>query len=282
MTTYTAYDILRAMPDGAPEIDVEVYDTLDSTNAEAKRVARRCMAEGETLARPRLILACTQTAGRGRLGRDFYSPADTGLYMTLLYTTERPLTDAVAITGAAAVATATALESMTGEIFLIKWVNDIYRQGRKVCGILTEAVSGTDGQPNYMAVGIGINVTTERFPDGFRAPAACVTPAGQTPPDIAALAARVTAALLSLKDDPAAPETVDRYRARSMLTLQPTAVKITRAPGATDNEAVSEAASIATAVGIEDDYALRVRLPDGRWERLAAGEVSVADAFLPR
>ncbi len=263
----TASAIRAALPTGTVTIDMQVHDVLDSTNTEAKRIARACLAESRALPRPLLIIARRQTAGRGRLGRDFYSPADTGLYMTLLYSTNRPLTDAVAVTGAAAVAVATTLEAMTGEVFLIKWVNDIYRNGCKVCGILTEAVGGEGGQPNYIAVGIGINVTTEHFPDGFRAPAASVASAtdGHAALNMNELAAGVVASLLAHLDDPAAPEVVDAYRARSLLTLTPTPVTVTRGSEVFDG----------VAERIEDDYALRVRLPDGRVEVLSGGEVSV-------
>ncbi len=268
----TASAIRAALPAATPAFDIQIHDTLDSTNTEAKRMARAnldraCLAEGNALPHPLLIIARRQTAGRGRLGRDFYSPADTGLYMTLLYATERPLTEAVAITGAAAVAVATTLEAMTGESFLIKWVNDIYHGGGKVCGILTEAVSGEEGQPNHIAVGIGINVTTETFPDGFRAPAASVASAtdGHTSLDMNELAAGVVASLLARSDDPVAPAVVDAYRARSMLTLAPTPVTVTRGSEVFDG----------VAEGIEDDFSLRVWLPDGRVEVLSGGEVSV-------
>ncbi len=263
----TASAIRAALPPSVPPIDIEVYDVLDSTNTEAKRIAHAHLAEGTFLPRPLLIIARTQTAGRGRLGRDFYSPADTGLYMTLLYTTNRPLTDAVEVTGAAAVSVVTALEALTGEVFLIKWVNDIYRNGCKVCGILTEAVSGEAGQPNYIAVGIGINVTTETFPDGFRAPPASVasTTDGHAALNMNELAAGVVASLLAHLDDPAAPKVVEAYRARSLLTLTPTPVTVTHGSNIFDG----------IAEGIEDDYALRVRLPDGRVEVLSGGEVSV-------
>lgn len=263
----TAEAVRAALPLGTTAPDILVFDTLDSTNTEAKRMARACLDSGTSLPRPTLIIARSQTAGRGRMGRDFYSPAHTGLYMTLLYATDRPLTDAVAMTGAAAVAVATVLEDLTGESFLIKWVNDIYRRGCKVCGILTEAISGEGGLPHHIAVGIGINVTTEAFPDGLRAPAASVASVtdGRAPFDINALAARVAATLLALVEDPAAPAVVDAYRARSMLTLTPTPVTVFR--GAEVYDAVAE--------GIGEDYALHIRRPDGRVEVLSGGEVSV-------
>ncbi len=143
------------------EITVRLYDTLDSTNTEAKRRA----AEDTS---PTLYLARTQTAGRGRMGRTFHSP-DTGLYLTYAYTTDTPLSKAVHITAVAAVATAQAIEALTGRALEIKWVNDLYLHGAKVAGILTEAVAVPGG--SRILVGIGINITTASFPDGLRAPA---------------------------------------------------------------------------------------------------------------
>ena len=99
--------------------NIHWFDTIDSTNTEAKRR----IAAGDH--GRRLILAQQQTAGRGRLGRSFYSPADTGLYMTLTLGEPETLRDGTMLTIAAATAAALAIESATGEKTDIKWVNDI-------------------------------------------------------------------------------------------------------------------------------------------------------------
>jgi BirA family biotin operon repressor/biotin-[acetyl-CoA-carboxylase] ligase len=87
----------------APALAVTLYDTIDSTNTAAK-AETAAKADALEAASPALYIARTQTGGRGRLGRSFHSPADTGLYMTVAYTTERPLTEAVRVTAGAAVA----------------------------------------------------------------------------------------------------------------------------------------------------------------------------------
>ncbi len=155
---------------GAGDIAFRLYDTVDSTNSEAKRNALT-----DTCAV--LYIARTQTGGRGRLGRSFHSPADTGLYMTLAYTTHLPLPSAVRTTALAAVATVSAVEALTDKRPRIKWVNDIYINGGKLAGILTEAVTLPCGNTRMLA-GIGVNLTTATFPADLRAPAASLFEGG--------------------------------------------------------------------------------------------------------
>lgn len=138
--------------------DVEVYcfDTVTSTNSVAKDLAKSEKT-------PFLVLSDSQTAGRGRLGRTFYSPKDTGIYMSLTvggFTTPQ---DAIFITSKSAVAVTDAIIKLTEKNPKIKWVNDIYLDGKKVCGILTECVKIKNG---FCAIiGIGVNLTTEKFPE---------------------------------------------------------------------------------------------------------------------
>lgn len=139
-----------------------VFSEIDSTNFELKRQ----VAGGEV--KDRLVVADRQTMGRGRLGRSFESPAQSGIYMSLLL----PVEDSdslLLITSAAAVAVCRAVKSVCNIDSLIKWVNDIFVNGKKVCGILAEAVSCCDGKLNVV-LGIGINVATDksRFTDNVR------------------------------------------------------------------------------------------------------------------
>ena len=159
-----AYPAIQSrLRDYAPVLGIEVYDSLESTNTLAKASPHR-----DT---PTLVIARAQTGGRGRQGRSFHSPAGTGLYMTVAYTTARPLSEAVRVTAAAAVAAAAAIETLTDKRPAVKWVNDLYLNGGKLGGILTEAVTRPDGR-HRMIVGLGINLTTADFPEGLRAPAA--------------------------------------------------------------------------------------------------------------
>ena len=142
-------------------VEVVFFDKTDSTNSRAKTVAK------EGYKSPMLFVAEQQTAGRGRMGRSFYSPAQTGLYMSYLYKIENGISDSVAVTGAAAVAVVRAIKELTVTEPKIKWVNDVFVEGKKVCGILTEAVTDKDGVTSVI-VGIGINVDTADFPEELK------------------------------------------------------------------------------------------------------------------
>ena len=129
-------------------LPIVVYDTIDSTNTQAKLSS---IDQG-------IFVAKHQTAGRGRQGKSFYSPDSTGLYMSVVL----PITPMEAyefsLTAAAAVAAARAIEEVCNISVQIKWVNDLYLHGKKVAGILTEA------DIDRVIVGIGINISTESFP----------------------------------------------------------------------------------------------------------------------
>ena len=112
-----------------------------------------------------------QTQGRGRLGRSFFSPSDSGLYMSILLRPDMAAADAVKITTAAAVSVALAVEKVSDQKPDIKWVNDIYINGRKICGILTEAsFSMESGGLDCAVLGIGVNTYEPEggFPEAIR------------------------------------------------------------------------------------------------------------------
>lgn len=127
-----------------------VYDVIDSTNLELKR--RIQSGDNEY----GLIAADKQTMGRGRLGRSFESPERTGIYMSLLLIPD-DMDNVLLITSAAAVAVCRAIRKLTDTEPVIKWVNDIYLNGRKICGILAEGTPDKNGKMNII-LGIGINV----------------------------------------------------------------------------------------------------------------------------
>lgn len=132
---------------------LHVFKSIDSTNLMAKKMALAGAAHGT------VVLAEEQTQGRGRLGRSFYSPKGCGLYMSILLRPNRTKDTAILTTTAAAAAVCRALAGTFGIEAEIKWVNDIYVGGRKICGILTEGVTDFEtGSIEALVVGIGINV----------------------------------------------------------------------------------------------------------------------------
>lgn len=170
--THKGYKLL-AFPEGfsSAEIDsdiehlalvdqVLVYDTLGSTNDEAKILARD--HEDKEI----LIIAEEQVSGRGRRGRQWESPKASGIYMSLLLRPDLRPNQASMMTLIAGLALSDAIKSETGLEASIKWPNDIVIAGKKVCGILTE-MSAELNEIHYLVVGIGINVNTQVIPESI-------------------------------------------------------------------------------------------------------------------
>lgn len=229
-----------------------VFGEIDSTNNEAKRMC----ASGEFS--PALIVAESQTAGRGRLGRSFYSPAQSGVYFSILFPSPAPLQSAVSVTGAAAVAVMRAIRAVTGKQTAIKWVNDLYLSGKKVCGILAEALSVQDGV-QHLIVGIGINLSTSDFPDELCNKAGSL----ETTVPRAALIAAVWRELIPFLLDPDSREWLDDYRTHSCVIGKP----IVWSHNSETHEGF--------ALGINENGELLVQSTDGSREILRTGEISV-------
>lgn len=148
-----------------------VLEKTTSTNDTAKKYALEGGGEGY------FVVAGTQTDGRGRMGRNFFSPEDTGVYMSLLLRPEIEPSDAVSITTAAAVAVCEALEKIGDIKAEIKWVNDVFVNGKKVCGILTEAGFSADKNIlDYAVLGVGVNMYAPEngFPEEIKETAGAV------------------------------------------------------------------------------------------------------------
>ncbi|MFZ2538407.1 MAG: biotin--[acetyl-CoA-carboxylase] ligase, partial [Oscillospiraceae bacterium] len=126
--------------------NVELYDTiivhksLSSTNTEAKALANNSAKSGT------VIISEQQTQGKGRLGRKFYSPNTSGIYMSVIFRLKNPIEQSMLITSATAVAVCIAIKTVCNLDCQIKWVNDIYIDSKKVCGILTEASVNFEAQ----------------------------------------------------------------------------------------------------------------------------------------
>ncbi|WP_414839552.1 biotin--[acetyl-CoA-carboxylase] ligase [Carnobacterium sp. TMP28] len=138
-----------------------LFKAIESTNQKAKKIAL------EFPSKPGVVLSEEQLKGKGRLGRFFYSPAKTGIYMSLILKPNLTTTDATLVTTAAAVAVCLTIEKLTDKKPKIKWVNDIYLDDHKIAGILTEAVTNFEnGTIDTIILGIGLNFRTpiEGFP----------------------------------------------------------------------------------------------------------------------
>ncbi len=137
--------------------DIFVYKSLQSTNKTAKQLALDFAKNGT------VVIANEQTNGRGRMGRSFFSPPDTGIYMSIILRPNTTVQNAALITTLASVAVCSAIEKVLNINTSIKWVNDILLNGKKICGILTEAATDFEsGNIDYVVLGIGINFCTEK------------------------------------------------------------------------------------------------------------------------
>lgn len=233
---------------------VRVFDIIDSTNNEAKR-----MFEGGFCGKA-IVAAEAQTGGRGRLGRTFYSPEGTGLYFTVIIPPVFPIEDISLLTPAAAVAVTRVLEKLSGKALQIKWVNDIYLGDKKICGILAESVLDIDnGGFTGFAVGIGINISTQDFPEDIAGIAASLGANA----DRNEIAAGIARELFAFAENLSAREFLPEYRERSYVT------------GKDIYFIKNGEKTNATALGIDEDGGLMVRLENGETEVLRGGEISV-------
>ena len=142
-------------------VPVEILEVIDSTNEEAKR---RIKNGGDS---DFVLIAKEHTAGKGRKGRSFYSPKSTGLYLSFVHFSDDAFSDVLKVTVATSVIASTSIKDSLGIECGIKWVNDLYFKERKVSGTLCECIlkNTYDNLQNAIIVGIGINVSTDIFPD---------------------------------------------------------------------------------------------------------------------
>ena len=239
---------------------VVCLDEVNSTNTYAKKIALDENAPHGTL-----ITANKQTAGKGRRGHSFESPPGTGLYMTLIL---RPNFDNTGkfqmITIAAAVAVCFAVEDLTGLKPKIKWVNDVYLGDKKICGILTEAVSNFEnGEIESVVTGIGVNISTKKFDDAQNAGSIFesagnkkIKPFGRDE-----LAAKIADYLIDFSSELDNPDLINEYRKRSMLL------------GKDINYMKGERKYRAHVEGIDNSGGLLIKNENGKFETLRSGEV---------
>ena len=171
---------------------VECFKTIDSTNSYAKRILSECgnlrnpdgtLTEAGKKYHKSIFLAESQTAGRGRLGRTFVSPEKTGIYLSLIYAPEGGITEPAKLTAFSAVALVRVIKKLYKIDAKIKWVNDIFIAGKKICGILTEGSANFEtGLIEAAVVGIGVNISDN--PEVFAAnkAAGSIIGAGIFPP----------------------------------------------------------------------------------------------------
>lgn len=247
-------DLLKGCRFGTP---LYYYNTTDSTNTRAKELAEGGCPDGT------VVLANEQTAGRGRQGRRFYSPANSGIYLSAVV---RPNNgwDPSLLTSMCAVAVARAIESVADVAVKIKWVNDLLINGGKVCGILTESGMRPETAGfEYFIIGIGINCGKREFPAELRGTATSIENECGKQIDRNLLAARVCRELESGLERLGSRVFLEESRRRSAVL------------GKTVTVVRNGVEFSALAVNIDNDGALLVRKENGELIRLNSGEVSI-------
>ncbi|MGN0493652.1 MAG: biotin--[acetyl-CoA-carboxylase] ligase [Acutalibacteraceae bacterium] len=255
----SAAEIEKSLNTLSGRLKIEVEHTVTSTNALLREKAAAGAPEGTVLA------AAEQTAGRGRFTRSFFSPADSGVYLSVILRPRLSAENAALITTAAAVAVAEAAEELSGRKTEIKWVNDVLIDGKKICGILTEASLNLEsGELDYAVLGIGLNA---------------YEPEGGFPPEIAdiagaifkergaglrsLLASRVLEYFFKYYDSLCERGYLKAYRERCIVIGR----EITVLSGGGSRPAL--------ALGVDESCRLHVKYPDGGEEYLSSGEISV-------
>jgi len=241
--------------------NVEVRDVVTSTNTVVRELASGGEHEGYVL------VAGEQTAGKGRQGRVFYSPPRHGVYFSLLLRPGHKANDASLITSAAAVATAKAIEEVIGVSVGIKWVNDLFVGGKKVCGILTEAVFDMEsGLVESAVLGIGINITRQEsgFPEEIKDVAATLTDRVEgEDSERCRLIAKILDNFWSFYQNLVKREFLDEYRARSIIL------------GKEINIISFDETRAATAIEIDNNCGLLVEYENGEKAVLSSGDISI-------
>ena len=234
------------------------FKEIDSTNNEAKRY----VSAGGAL--PALILAESQSDGRGRLGRSFFSSDNKGVYVTVVMKAPADNNAFLRATAVSAVCVVESIKELFGISTEIKWVNDIYYKSKKVAGILAESFFVDDER--YVAIGFGINLYT-RLPESLRDIAISLFP--EYPDSYTlnmqrdALANRIAEKLLSVIEKENYAEYIKKYRSLSCVIDNPIIF--------TENGCEYNA----FAFDINDEGALAVRLEDGSVRYLNSGEISL-------
>ncbi len=240
-------------------LNIEVKKAVTSTNALLKEKAAAGAPEGTVL------IALSQTAGRGRFTRKFFSPSDSGIYMSILLRPRISAENAALITTAAAVAVAEAAEKLSGGKTAIKWVNDVLIDGKKICGILTEASLNIEsGELDYAVLGIGLNVYEPEngFPDEIKNIAGAILKERGSG-NKSRLAAAVLESFFKYYKDISERRYLKAYRERCIVLGKQISVMS------------QDGSRSAYALDIDENCRLRVKYPDNKEELLSSGEVSI-------
>ena len=260
---------------------IECFESIDSTNTYAKKLA----AQDAGKYHEAIIVAESQTAGRGRIGRTFESPAGTGVYLSLIITPQGGITQPAVITASAAVAVCRAIKKLYGVQPAIKWINDIYVQNdgvlKKAVGILTEGITNFEtGQIESAVIGIGVNISpsdkikksTAKDIAGFVTSAPRIdsngtnASASSSAPSRARFIAEIAGQVFNILQESLA-NVIEEYKSMMFLVGK----TLTVYPLIGDDKT----AYTAKAIDVDENAGLVVELGDGSVKTLSSGEVTL-------
>lgn len=241
-------------------VDIYIYKTTSSTNEVAKKLALSGAKHGT------VVISEEQTQGKGRMGRSFYSPANTGIYMSIILRPTLTAMDSVLITTSSSVAICDAIHKVTGIECQIKWINDIYINNKKIGGILTEASTNFEsGTIDYLILGIGINFNNPKddFPDNLKEIAGSLYKGNSNGINRNMLCAEILNNILSIIPQIKDYDFISEYKKRSIILNQ----KIMYISGGIYSKG--------KAIDINNDGSLVIKHDDGSIKILNSGEVSI-------
>lgn len=247
---YISYMINNKFP-------VYYYKSISSTNTEAKRLA-------ETGVKEALVVAEKQSEGKGRFGRRFVTKEGSGVYMSLLLRPQIPIRNLELITACTAVYVCKVIEELYGVHAGIKWVNDIFYNNRKLCGILTESSVNMEAfNVEYIIIGIGINLL--RLPEeaGMSDIAVSLEEISENTHSRAEVISALVNKFKSYESDLFNKTFLSEYKERQIVLNRK--VKVIRGRDTYN----------VVAIDIEDDGSLTVIHEDGKKESINSGEVSL-------
>ncbi len=239
---------------------LHLFETLPSTNQKAKELALK-NAPNNTI-----ILANEQTEGKGKKGKPFFSLAHTGIYMSVLIRPNITIYESTLLTAATAVAVCRAIEQTTDCNPQIKWINDIFINEKKICGILTEAETDFEnGSVEHIIIGIGINISTDisLFPPDIKEIAGSLSDSAHIPYSRNKLIAEIMNELLIILADFEKKTFVKDYQERSFLT--------NRYINLTQNNKTS----MYKVLGIDEECRLIVEDSNSNKSTLTTGEITI-------
>ncbi|MBR1912336.1 MAG: biotin--[Treponema sp.] len=267
----TKDSILSFMPE-CHDVSIRFYDSIDSTNTEAKRLL---LQEDKNVLHKTVLVALQQSAGKGRFGRHFYSPAVTGIYFSIIYIPRHYMHPGF-VTAAAAVGLCRSIYSVYGVHCGIKWTNDIIHKGKKVAGILTEGIASFEtGSIDSIIIGCGINIIpNSSLPIDLKDSVGCIClkNADAKRSMLCASAIQEIYAILD-GDDEYKKEAMKEYKSRSVLIGKQ--ITVYPLPGGTEKCCEGTRAYTCRVLDVLDNGVLSVQNENGDVIQLQSGEVSL-------